>query len=62
MDKIIQRWTVQVTPEDRRVVEVEVDFRRIASQLGPRACRSRGGKSRFMSGAVVVRAVEGAKS
>lgn len=42
-------WTVQVT------VEVEVDLEAIANKLGPKAVRSKSGKSTGLSGAVVVR-------
>ena len=38
-------------------VEVTVDFAGLARQLGPRACRSRGGKAVDVGGLVVVRPV-----
>jgi len=42
-------------PNTQEWVEVEVDFETLAKQLGPKACRSTGGKSIEAGGAVVVR-------
>jgi hypothetical protein len=50
-----KRTVLDRTAEE--TVEVTVDFAGLASALGPKACRSRGGKAIHASGLIVVRPV-----
>lgn len=50
-------FTTHRLPDTEETVTVEVNFLELAQLLGPRAVRSRGGKSLDAKGAVVVRHV-----